>query len=119
MPMAAPLKLHNMSSCCPHILLCHAGSSKVESAWLLWLLAAKLVGASIGICLGSQVLHLAIFNIKKGLQRTQAPFQHVSRGLRLTGMFTTARKPCKVRQAAVQQLLQNRIRPCCSMPGCL
>ena len=74
MPMAASIKLHNTASWCPHILLCHAGSSKVESAWLLWLLAAKLVGASIGICLRSQIFHLAILNIKEGLQRTQACF---------------------------------------------
>ncbi len=80
MPMAASLKLHNTASRCPHILLRHAGSSKVESAWLLWLLAAKLVGASIGVCLRSQVFNLAILNIKEGLQRTQAPFLHVSRG---------------------------------------
>ena len=82
MPMAASLKLHNTANCCSHILLCHAGSSKVESAWLLWLLAAKLVGASISICLRSQVLHLAILNIKEGLQRTQASFLHVSGGSR-------------------------------------
>ncbi len=34
-------------------------------------------------------------------------------------MFTAAEKPCNGRQAAVQQLLQDRIRSCCSVPGCL
>ena len=34
-------------------------------------------------------------------------------------MFTAAEKPCNGRQAAVQQVLQDRIRSCCSVPGCL